>query len=440
MNLTFRFKLTLGYALIFGLSVIIGATLVYFTARYTLTQTLDRTLEETAQVARASLEDNAKNRRFPEELRRSSDLSIELFDSSGKRLDAVGNLDPKEKLTLALGFESTPTRRVLTLTIPEDKGLLLRVSRPKGVLSRLLETLAKILIIGALVMIFLSSAVGYLLADRALKPLDAVVRTARRITQRGTYQERVPAQAGQDEMARLTLTVNEMLDRLEQTIEREKRFARNAAHELRTPLTALKGWLELTLDKPRDAAGYKHGLEKMQNRVQALHQLMNQLENLSHTDRPIALERVELGGVALECSENLDLEPSGKTLEVTIEDYREHWVWAEDAGVRQVMHNLLENAFKYSTGDQIWLEVGQHSFQVRDNGTGPARAEWARLLQPFERGMALQSVAGSGLGLPLVVALLARWDAQLRPIWQGGPGFAVQVVWPALEVDSEPKA
>jgi len=247
-RLSLRLKLTLGYALIFSVSVLLGALCVYVLARGSLTSTLDTTLEETAALARGNLLGSGMGLRFTDALQPPPELSIELISPDGRILDVAG-----QPVSTATALMTTPARlgtytyrdrRVLTVALP-DQPFLLQVSRASDTLTALLETLARVLLAGSGLMIGLACLAGYYLADRALKPVDAVARTADTITRSGSYRGRVPPAPGSDEMARLTGTVNGMLDHLEATIEREKSFARTAAHELRTPLTALQGRLEV---------------------------------------------------------------------------------------------------------------------------------------------------------------------------------------------------
>ncbi|GAA4018840.1 HAMP domain-containing sensor histidine kinase [Deinococcus rubellus] len=408
-----RLKLTLGYALVFALTVLLGAVGVYFAARSSLTASLDQTLQETATVARASVETQKGRSFFAPELKASSDLSIELLSASGRLLASVGR-DEDTVPPLKLGFISFAEQRVFTQAV--GGGLYLRVSRPSDTLSHLLETLARILLLGSMLMIALACVAGYWLADRALRPVDAVARTAAAIAGRGDYRERVPALGGHDEMARLTNTVNAMLDQLEHTIEREKQFARIAAHELRTPLTVLKGRLELTLERPRDAAAYQKALSGMQGRVDDLIALSESLLALARTDAPVKLEPVELSASVLAAAEELSdaARNAGKQIKVSL---TESWVVAEGDGVQRLLINLIENALKYGTGDVVTVHVERSTCTIGNGGTGPAQTDWARLLQPFERGTGVQSLAGSGLGLTLVAALTGRWNAELRPQW-----------------------
>lgn len=455
-RLSLRLKLTLGYALIFSLSVMLGALCVFLLARGSLTRTLDTTLQETASLARGSLLGSGLDQRFAGALRPPPELSIELLSVSGQVLDVAGQPLPApgsvQLSPVRQGAYSRQGRRVLTEALPG--GLLLQVSRDSDTLSALLETLARVLLAGSVLMIALACVAGYYLADRALRPVDAVARTAASITRSGSYRGRVPPAAGSDEMARLTGTVNSMLDHLEATIERERSFARTAAHELRTPLTALQGRLELALERPREAADYRRSLEIMQGRVDELLSLAQGLLALAETDRPAALELINLSAQAGEVTGELhDLSQRlGKQLSWQNVDWQNvtdqnagwrqqgeargtpgpaQWVWAEPLGVRQVLRNLLENALKYG-GSRVTVRVSPQALTVWDSGPGPQPQEWARLARPFERGAGLQGVSGSGLGLPLVMALAQRWNARVEPLWNEGAeggGFGVRLSW-----------
>ena len=411
-----RVKLTLGYALVFAFTVLLGAVSVYFISRSSLTRSLDTTLQETATVAQASIETQNGRPGFTSELKATGGLSIELLSPTGQRLAIVGD-GSDEPPPLQPGFVSFAEERILTERL--GSGLYLRISRPSDTLTHLLETLARILSYGSLLMIALACAVGYWLADRALRPVDAVARTAAAIAGRGNYRERVPTLSGHDEMARLTQTVNAMLDQLEGTIEREKEFARTAAHELRTPLTVLKGRLELTLERPRDAAAYHKALGSMQGRVDDLIALSEGLLALARTDAPAQLEPVELASQVTAAAEQLEnaAAAAGKRIDLRL---TESWVSAEPAGVSRAMLNLIENALKYGAGEVVTVKVEQQTCTVISGGLGPGPGDWPRLLKAFERGADVQATPGSGLGLALVAALATRWDAELTPVWQPG--------------------
>ncbi|ABF44183.1 MULTISPECIES: sensor histidine kinase [Deinococcus] len=421
-----RLKLTLGYALVFILASVLGAILIYLVASSTLTHSLDVTLEETAAVALGNIAHEDGALRFTSSRSVRQDLALELLNAQGQVTARAGERAPMPAGLPSPGFQTVQDWRVYTVPLPE--GGWLRVMRPTDLLNGLLETLAKVLILAALLMIGLSCLGGYLLADRALKPVDQVARAAASIARRGAYRERVPVAPGGDELSRLSLTVNAMLDRLEGTIEHEKSFARMAAHELRTPLTTLAGRVELLLDRPRDAAAYRAGLVQLQERIEALRALSEGLLSLARTDAPPLREPVELAGAVLGVAEDLrsEFRAAGKILHLDVE---EAWVQAEPEGIRQAAINLLQNALKYG-GPQVTLRVRPGELAVIDNGCGPPRDDWPRLLHPLERGPGVQGISGSGLGLAVVAALARRWGAELRPGWSEA-GFTVTLQFPA---------
>ncbi|THF86732.1 HAMP domain-containing protein [Deinococcus sp. KSM4-11] len=414
-RLSLRVKLTLGYALVFAVTVVLGGGGVYFAAERALGASLDATLRETASVARSSIGRVGGQTIFTPDLQPSADLSIELLRLDGQVVARAGNAveGGRTRFPVAAGLTTEDARRVLTLPA---EGLVLRVSRSTEALSGFLETLAKLLLIGSVFMIAAACAAGYWLADRALRPVDAVARTADAIARRGDYAERVLLAPGNDEMARLTRTVNSMLDGLSHTIEREKAFARTAAHELRTPLTVLRGRLDLTLRRPREAEEYERALRGMRERVEELQTITEGLLALARTETPTLLEAVDLAAVAVSASEALEdtAVTYGKRVIVQVEHAR---VQAEHDGLVRAVCNLLENALKYGEGEVISLRAAGTDVMVESTGPGPRQEDWPRLLLPFERGAGQQAVSGSGLGLALVDALARRWQAQLIPTW-----------------------
>ena len=427
-GLSLRVKLTLGYVLVFTVILLLGGLGVYFAAERTLMNSLDDSLRSNISLAQGSLEMDNGQVRFTPELKPAGEISIELLKADGTVIAQVGDREkaPTTPQAVKVGLSSVGTERVLTQALPNHQ--FLRVAKPTESTSEFLETLARILLLGSTAMIALACAAGYWLAHRALKPVDAVARTAKSIAQQGDYAQRVPHAPGRDEMARLTGTVNEMLDQLAGTIEREKQFARIAAHELRTPLATLQGRLEVTLDRPRSAPEYEKALTGMQGMVGDLTQLSESLLALARTDAPVQLERVEMAAVAFKVSETLEDTAARYHKQIHL-DLEESWVQAERDGLERAITNLLENALKYGENGQVTLRVKAGEVMVENAGSGPAQDRWEQLLKPFERGPGMQGVSGSGLGLALVASLARRWQAQLLPQWRPGL-FSIRLIFP----------
>lgn len=282
-----------------------------------------------------------------------------------------------------------------------------------------LKTLLKIMIPIWGLFGVVSMGMGYMLVDRALKPIDQVTRKAAEISATGAYQQRVARVAGQDEMARLVHTFNHMLDHVQETIEREQNFSRLAAHELRTPLTTLQGRLGLALAKDRDASSYRLQLQEMQTGVERLIQLTEGLLQLSRADS-VQLEPLELSALVRHILAELAPQIADKGHTVHIETTTT-WVLAEKMALEQAVLNLLDNALKYGSQQGIIsVQVHPQQLVIQDAGTGPNPQDWLRLLRPLERGT--HTVQGSGLGLAFVQAVVQRWQARLVPQWHHKKG------------------
>ena len=138
---------------------------------------------------------------------------------------------------------------------------------------------------------------GYWVATRALQPVAVMADTARRITG-GDLAQRVPGDTAGDELGQLAATFNTMIDRIDETLRRERRFTADASHELRTPLAAIDATIDVTLARSRDEIAYRAALSDVRAQANRLAQLTGQLLLLSRLD---ALEfRASFGPVDLD--------------------------------------------------------------------------------------------------------------------------------------------
>ena len=167
-----------------------------------------------------------------------------------------------------------------------------RVTEPLGILRLILFIAVPVTAAGA-------GLGGYWISRRALKPVDAMSATAVKITH-GDLHERVPGAEAGDELGRLAATLNAMIERLNETVERERRFTADASHELRTPLAAIETGIDVTLAHERPAAEYRRVLGVVRGQAGRLNLLANQLLLLSRLDSN-QLQRtftsLELGGL-----------------------------------------------------------------------------------------------------------------------------------------------
>jgi signal transduction histidine kinase len=452
-GLSLRWRLTLFYSLGAVLILLAGSLALLFGLRLSVYRLLDQSLEQATQsldrrfdgIERAppfggrqnassasgsntglnaglntgsntgsNLEPNSGKRPSPSRPRLPGDTSLSVFTSTGV---ADTDFDPiPVKAPLEPGARTLKGYRVFTKVMPD--GHIVQATRSEADALGALQRTQELLWIGLPVLFLISLGAGYALADRALGPVDAVTRLAARIAANGQPGERVPESLGNDEMARLTRTVNAMLEKLEGLIAQEQAFALAAAHELRTPLAVLQGRVELSLERERTPEHYRESLSTVAATAQKLNRLVEGLLTLARSHAPITPIRLDLADIALEVAESYRAEAktNGQWLELELESAP---VLGDPESLRLAVSNLMRNAIKYGVQDGwIWLrsgtKSGQAMLEVCDDGPGVPNDDLERLRRPFQRGKGLQSVSGSGLGLALVNAVAEQNGGRLE--------------------------
>ncbi len=215
-------------------------------------------------------------------------------------------------------------------------------------LQNFLLAAAALLPVGTL----LAGAGGYLLARRALRPVDQMTQAARRI-EADNLSERIAEPGTQDELDRLARTLNDMLDRLEGAFAEVRRFTADASHELRTPLTILKGEVEVALRTPRDPAEYRKVLESSLEEVNRMARMVENLLTLSRAEAgQLSLDRkpVSLGHVLARVVARGRSLGETRGVVVSLEEGPPATVLADAERLEQAFFNLVENGVKYTPG------------------------------------------------------------------------------------------
>ncbi len=254
--------------------------------------------------------------------------------------------------------------------------------------------------IGVLV---LASLLAWIAAGRVLVPLQLLAKAARSVSESDLTQ-RLPVQ-GSGELARVALTFNEMMARLQAAFDSQRSFLNDAGHELRTPITIVRGHLELMGDDPEEQQAT---LELVLDELDRMSRLVNDLMLLARAERPdfLQTEAVELRAFIEELftkitalgDRNWQLDALGKG-EIMIDRQR----------LTQALSNLAQNATQYTEStDTITLGSSVRGksvrFWVRDTGQGIAPEDQERIFQRFVRGMNSRFGEGTGLGLAIVQA------------------------------------
>jgi two-component system OmpR family sensor kinase len=265
--------------------------------------------------------------------------------------------------------------------------------------------LALMLVVGPGALV-LATGAGYLLAGAALRPVEAIRREAAEISASSSGR-RLPLPESRDEVRRLAETLNEMLARLDEGLERERRFVGDAGHELRTPLASLRAELELALRRPRTREELEVALRSASEEVERLVRLTEALLTLARDAEgglPLQRSRVEVRDLLDAVGDRLAA--SGRAIEVRAPAGLV--VDADRARLEQALGNLVDNALRHGRGT-IRMEAAQEQdsvvFRVSDEGPGLPAEFLPRAFERFSRADEARSGEGAGLGLAIVAAV-----------------------------------
>ncbi len=465
-----RFRLTVWYAaLLAGLLLVFGATSYFGLAGY-LEWSLKDSLENQAQqIAVSHLADvgltgedyvieEIKEHYAPE----INSRFVRVTRGDGSVLYVSGipedqSFDPTGLGASTLDGDEPHTREV---HLPDDKGDLLLYTMPftardgsrytietgapfdaiESVLRGLLFTLA----LGMPVMIVLSIAGGYFVMRRALEPVNALTRSAERITS-SNLGERLPVVNTGDELERLSIAQNNMVGRLDAAFTHIRRFSADASHELRTPLTVLRGELEELAQQSKLPEDSRERIGSALEETERLSRIVESLLVISRLDAGEARmekKRFDFAELTAATVEQMRLlaEDKGISLVSDVEGSVE--VEGDSARLKQVVVNLLDNAIKYTPPDgkvetKVRRNGGFAILEVKDTGIGiPAEA----LPHVFERFYRVdkarsRAVGGTGLGLAIVRSICAAHGGDVTVESQEGRGSLFQVKLPIVAHD-----
>jgi signal transduction histidine kinase len=266
------------------------------------------------------------------------------------------------------------------------------------------------LLIAGPIALLLASGAGYLLAGLSLRQVESMRRRAAAISGE-TPGERLPVPPTGDEVQRLGETLNEMLDRLESALERERDFVADAGHELRTPLALLRTELELALRQARTTDELRAAVRWSSFETDRLVQLAEDLLLIARIDRgrlPLRVEPVRVEALFGSIRNRFEWRAVelGKT--VSSASANGLRVQADRMRLEQALGNLVDNALRYG-GNEVTLEAaprdGRIELHVRDSGAGFPTEFLTRAFDRFTRAEAVRGAGGTGLGLSIVRAI-----------------------------------
>lgn len=308
------------------------------------------------------------------------------------------------------------------------------------------DQLIDVLLAGIAIALILAMLFGLWLAGRLLRPIARITDLAQHIGVSQDLSGRITLVKRRDEVGRLTVTLNTMLERLEEVFLAQHHFVANASHELRTPLTAILGHANVIRrhgNRHPDLAA--EALQEIIEQAERMHQIVKDLLILAESgqNKEMVRETVSMRQMAYTVVKELAPLADEKTIQLTMTNDREeaHWVLGERNLLKQVVTNLVENALKFTpAGGQVSVSTWQKRsgvkrevvLEVRDSGCGIAPTEVPHIFERWYRvdKARTRATGGSGLGLSIVQAVVERHGGTVSVESQLGQGSVFQVRLP----------
>lgn len=301
-----------------------------------------------------------------------------------------------------------------------------------------------LLFLGAMLPIVAAIALGggYVLVKRALAPVDQIASSAERISSHN-LSGRLPVTKTGDEVERLSIALNHMIERLDAAFQYSRRFVADASHELRTPLTVLKGELEDFVRKSQLSPDWRDGLGSALEEVDRLSNIVEGLFAISRLDAGEAAAewvKFDLAQLVSATADQMSLLAEDKGIKLSCTGSDGVWVEGDRARLKQVVVNLLDNAIKYtSAGGIVALTVsaqnGKAILEVADNGIGIPPQALSRVFERFFRvdNARSREQGGAGLGLSIVKSICTAHHGNVEASSTPGQGSRFRVELPRAQ-------
>ncbi len=471
-------RLTLSYVGFFAIALLALHVGLYLIVRGVLLESVDSELRLGVEVLRRGFAESNQTvygyfrddrlraillRQPPVRDFEATNLYVQFFDADGDLVGRSPNIGDRETAALTLdeqrfaralaGEEQittiergnlqlreliAPLRYFNPVTRREEVVGVLQVARSMAEIQYALQLLFYALTAGGVIVLLAAARGGAWLTRAAFRPIDEIAQTAQSIVRAEDLSRRIPVPPAADELQRLTITVNDLLARLEALFNHQRRFIADVSHELRTPLTAMQGNLEvLARGAARDPQLLQESLDDMRREVARLIRMVNDLLLLARNDAGIQIRRepVELDTLLLET--HRELRPLAGQVQLRIGEEDQVIVIGDRDRIKQALLNLGVNAIQHTPpGGIITLSLvrrdGYAALSVADTGYGIAPQDLPYIFDRFYRAdrSRCHNGGGAGLGLSIVRSVVEAHGGQVLVSSEPGKGSVFTMLLP----------
>jgi heavy metal sensor kinase len=379
--------------------------------------------------------------------------------------DANGDVLQNSETYASIGFDSpAEVRRIMQLPKPEvhirfdkygvpymikagpvldDKGrpYFFAIGRSIEANRRTLEAFTRNYFFFLPVMIAFSGLLGWVLAGRAIRPVNSVAQAAQNITG-SNLSLQIPLRGAGDELDHLIESFNRMTARLNQSFEQIRRFSTDVSHELRTPLTAIRGQLEVALFTAETPEQYRDAIVNALEDVEKLSSIVRSLLLLSQAESgQVILQKapLDLAEVAADVVDQFQIPAEEKGVVLSASLDADAVISADRTQIERLLSNLLSNAVKYTPkGGSVRVRVardnspGWAQLVIEDTGLGIPAENLPHIFDRFYRVRNAQTnlTQGLGLGLSFVAWIVEVHGGRIDVASTEGEGTRFTVLLP----------
>ena len=299
--------------------------------------------------------------------------------------------------------------------------LLVAVSLEEASIT--IRNLLNILLLSYPITLILLFLVARIITGRSIKLILNIIETADKISQEN-LNARIDLPKNKDELQLLSQTINDLIDRIQNAVVREKQLTSDASHELRTPLAVIKGTLEVLIRKPRNQTEYLEKINFCISEVDRLNTLVSQLLLLARFENQkqnIKHEEVSLNVIILDELSRYSDKIKNKGITVKHHFSEDYIIKSDNYLISIVIGNLISNALKYSNENgEISIDLSNDDstiiVSIFDNGIGISKDNINRVFDPFFRSEPNDhpEVKGTGLGLSIVRRICILLDIDIK--------------------------
>ena len=415
MKMTIKIKIMIWYTALLVLLLGVVIPLIYYTMKSTLYDNAESMLRIHTSQALEDFEFEHGKMEL-NDFDNISGTSFILYDAYN---NVEANTDNNDSLIYVSPnyevfneYEDTDGRWLIyDQQIEEDEEIVgwIRAYSSLDSVSSALKNLRTIILIASPIYIIVGILGGLFISKKSLKPIDDITKTVQ-IISTGDLSQRLNMPDAGDEVSRLAQTFDRMIEKLDDSFKKEKRFTADASHELRTPISVIMANAEDMLSKDRSKEEYKESLNIILCEIKKMRNMVSKLLMLSKGDEDsmkYSFEYIDLGllieGVV---EEMVDYEKE-KNIMISYGYKEDVIIKADQTLIIRLMMNLIDNAIKYSEGNsqiEVFLNKAKDFAEVvvKDSGIGIPSEELDKIFNRFYRVDKSRTGEGTGLGLSLV--------------------------------------